>query len=65
MENESPSVRKIHEAVQTMIENGHPNVPALLRRIAKDLESTKPEKPEGTVIIFPGCKRRKDDEVTD
>ena len=54
MENESPSIRKIHEAVSTLIENGHGNVPALLRRIARDIEESPPV--SGKVIIFPGPK---------
>ena len=54
-ENDSPSVREIFKQCQIMIGNGHPNVPDLLRRIAKQIErgaldSPKPEKPGCPVI---------------
>lgn len=43
MQNDSPSIRKIHDVVRHLIANGHPNVPGLLRRIAKDIEKNPPK----------------------
>ena len=36
---DSPSLRKLFAGIEGLPNDGHPNVPALLRRIANDIEN--------------------------
>jgi len=58
MKNELPSVRLIYEGVEGLLKGDHPNVPSLLRRIAKEIESRKTT--PSNVIPFP----KSPDEIT-